>query len=163
MQFNYNLFKKISKHITLSFLLGLSLFTPTKILADNISSETNSVLANGIHLYGQSPERDRLGVEYLVFAVNNNKIVGAFYQPLSEFNCFYGGLDGNKIILSILDPYDGRVHPYFIALQNSSPLASQGDNVGKNFSLVGYHAFTTVNDNELEMLNTCQEQFSDYK
>ena len=37
-------------------------------------------LKDGTYLYGQSPQREELGQEYLVFKVNAGKATGAFYQ-----------------------------------------------------------------------------------
>jgi hypothetical protein len=157
MKLNHNLLTKISRNITLSIALGLSLFCPKMILAD----PSPQILNNGIHFYGKSSTRDQVGSEYLIFTVKNNQVVGLFYMPSSEFNCFYGNISQDKISLSILDPYDNTINPYSIGLENTSPLASQGDNLVKNLGLSGFYPIDNPNENDLQMLNSCLSELTD--
>lgn len=73
------------------------------------------LIPDGTYLYGQSRERDRLGREYVVFAVRRGQTVGAFYQPRSEYSCFYGTVDGQRMNLTVVDPYSEQTHTYAIA------------------------------------------------
>lgn len=157
MKLNQNLLTKIYRNLAISVALGLSLLTPKIILAD----QTNTILNNGIHFYGKSTNRDQLGSEYLIFEVKNNQLIGLFYMPSSEFNCFYGKVNQDNISLSILDPYDNNIYPYSIALENSSPLASEGENLVKNLGLSGYHRIENYNESDLQMLNICQGELAD--
>lgn len=153
-----NLLTNISKYITISLALGLSLFTPKILLAEQLPSPSNSILSKEIYFYGKSPVRDQLGVEYLIFLVQNNKLVGAFYQISSEFNCFYGKVSQEQISLAVIDPYDNTISPYAIALESSSNLASESNNLVKELTLSGYHEIKEYNNHDLEMLNICQQE-----
>lgn len=156
-----NLLTNISKYITVSLALGLSLFTPKILLADQLPLPSNSIFNNGIYFYGKSPIRDQLGVEYLIFLVQNNKVVGAFYQVGSEFNCFHGDISQDQISLSVIDPYDNTVYPYSIALESSSTLASESNNLIKELALSGHHKIKDYNDHDLEMLDICRQDLQD--
>jgi hypothetical protein len=145
------------RNIAASLALGLSLFTPKLALAEAIVTPPNSIFNNGIHFYGKSPLRDQLGVEYLIFSVENNRLVGAFYQVSSEFNCFYGNVNQGQINLSIIDPYDNAIYPYNIALENVSPVATGGENLPVDLRLSGYHPLADYNEHDLEMLNICRQ------
>lgn len=133
-----------------------SLSSPTNI---NIAQakHTSSALADGVYLYGQSPEPEQLGQEYLVIKVNKGQVVGAFYMPQSEFNCFSGNITASQMNLSVVDPYDNSVHPYSIALQTNSPVVAQ--NVSSvSLTLEGYHQISKLSDNDQKILNVCVEQ-----
>ena len=111
-------------------------------------------LKDGTYLYGQSPQREELGQEYLVFKVNAGKVTGAFYQPRSEYSCFSGELTASQLSLSIRDPYDNSVSPYAIALKPQEPVAGNGKNLG-TMTLDGYHALGKLSANDRRMLKDC--------
>jgi hypothetical protein len=111
-------------------------------------------LKDGTYLYGQSPQREQLGQEYLVFTVNAGKVTGAFYQPRSEYSCFSGELTASQLSLSIRDPYDNSVSPYAIALTPQAPVAGNHPNLG-NMTLDGYHALGKLSANDQRMLKDC--------
>lgn len=43
-----------------------------------------------VSVYGETPQPNQIRQNYLVFALHNGKVVGAFYTPRSEFTCFTG-------------------------------------------------------------------------
>jgi hypothetical protein len=57
--------------------------------------------ADGIYLYGQSPESNQLGQEYMVFEMRQGEVTGAFYLPQSEFSCFQGSLNSDKLSVTV--------------------------------------------------------------
>jgi hypothetical protein len=116
-------------------------------------SET-SPIADGTYLYGQSPVADEIGQEYVVFQVQQNRVVGAVYLPHSEFSCFSGTIDAQQMNLSVLDPYDSSVYSYAIALQDSSPVAS-GDKLPRSVGLQGYHSIAEMSESDRSILNRC--------
>jgi hypothetical protein len=122
------------------------------------AGEPNSPMSDGVYLYGQSPQAEQIGQEYVLFKVQQGKVIGAVYMPRSEFNCFFGSLDARQMNLSIVDPYDNTVYPYAIALQDSSQVASDGK-LPRDVGLEGYHRITKISDNDRRILNTCSEQF----
>ena len=111
-------------------------------------------LKDGTYLYGQSPQREQLGQEYLVFTVNAGKVTGAFYQPRSEYSCFSGELTASQLSLSIRDPYDNSVSPYAIALKPQAPVAGNTQNLG-NMTLDGYYALGKLSANDQRILKDC--------
>jgi len=111
-------------------------------------------LKDGTYLYGQSPQREQLGQEYLVFKVNAGKVTGAFYQPRSEYSCFSGELTASQLSLSIRDPYDNSVSPYAIALKPQAPVAGNAQNLG-NMTLDGYYALGKLSANDQRILKDC--------
>jgi hypothetical protein len=111
-------------------------------------------LKDGTYLYGQSPQREQLGQEYLVFTVNSGKVTGAFYQPHSEYSCFSGELTASQLSLSIHDPYDNSVSPYAIALKPQAPVAGNAQNLG-NMTLDGYYALGKLSANDQRILKDC--------
>ena len=47
------------------------------------NTSNNTILPNGIYLYGQSRQPDQIGQEYIVFKVSGSSLVGALYMPHS--------------------------------------------------------------------------------
>jgi len=111
-------------------------------------------LKDGTYLYGQSPQREQLGQEYLVFTVNAGKVTGAFYQPRSEYSCFSGKLTASELTLSIRDPYDNTSSPYAITLKPQEPVAGNRKNLG-TMTLDGYHALGKLSANDQRILKDC--------
>lgn len=114
----------------------------------------SSPLVDGVYLYGKSPQPEQLGQEYLVIRVNQGQVVGAFYMPQSEFNCFYGSVNAQQMSLSVVDPYDNTVHPYSIALQTTSPIVAQNAS-SVTLTLEGYHQISKLSENDQRILNVC--------
>ncbi|GBF79056.1 hypothetical protein [Aphanothece sacrum] len=138
--------------LSLGVLASFGMINRSPILAQ--MAQSNFTLANGVYLYGQSPEAEEIGQEYLVFKVHQGKVIGAIYLPQSEFNCFSGTLTANQMNLSIIDPNDGKKYPYPIAMKASSPVASQGQ-VSSEVILEGYHRLTKISNNDHRILKTC--------
>ncbi|MEB3308774.1 MAG: hypothetical protein VKJ02_00915 [Snowella sp.] len=112
---------------------------------------------DGTYLYGQSPQAEQIGQEYLVFKVESGNVRGAFYLPRSEYSCFSGELTANRLNLLVRDPYDNTVSPYAIALSPSDPIASNTPNVG-TINLDGYHAIQHLSANDHRILNDCLKE-----
>lgn len=129
---------------------------PAAIAAAPISQpkEADSALADGIYLYGQSPQPEQLGQEYLVFKVQAGRVIGAFYMPRSEFACFSGTVNSRQMQLSIVDPYDNTVSPYTIALQELSPVANSGQ-LSRAVGLEGYHQISEISNLDRHILGIC--------
>lgn len=118
-----------------------------------LAQNSRSPLADGTYLYGESPQPQQIGSEYLVFRVEQGNVKGAFYLPQSEFNCFSGTLNRQQLSLSVVDPYDQTVHPVAINVQPVSPVANaQGTT---ELGLEGYHRLETLSENDQRILNHC--------
>jgi hypothetical protein len=143
----------INESVEYSFNQEISLadFSTTKI--KDFSPQENT------YLYGQSPEKEQLGLEYLVFKTVDNKVVGAIYFPQSEFNCFYGNLTSQGLELSIIDPNDSAIYPYAIALETTTVVATTGNQVfSQDYpNLQGYYPIQNLSQLDHQLLEICQK------
>ena len=110
----------------------------TKIMPETFPA-TNP-LSNGIYLYGESSIPEQIGNSYLVFEIRNDKVVGALYLPYSSFSCFYGTPKPDLLDVTVADSYDNSTYPYSINLKN-------------------YYPLTKPSENDLRILNICQNSF----
>lgn len=143
--------------------LGLAATITLPTLASSVdriqfaqASQLQSPLVDGTYLYGQSTQAEQIGQEYIVFKVQQGRVIGAVYMPRSEFNCFSGAIKSNQLKLSIVDPYDGTVYPHEIALE-IAPVASSGQ-LPHEVGLEGYHQISQLSDNDRRILNICLKQ-----
>lgn len=51
-------------------------------------------------VYGQAEQPDQLGQGYIVFEQHGDTVLGAYYYPRSEFQCFVGKLNDNTEVVS---------------------------------------------------------------
>jgi hypothetical protein len=116
---------------------------------------TAQPLADGVYLYGQSPERDQLNSAYLVFEVTRGQIVGAFYMPRSSFDCVYGDMQADQLALNVVDSYSREAYPYAVALESSGAIAdAQGG--AAPITLEGMHRIAELDSNDQRILSTCK-------
>lgn len=154
----------MSPHTLTSFMmarLSASLILVGGIVAVGLPSAAlaqRSFFGDGIYLYGQSPQADELGREYLVFQVKGGKVKGAIYYPFSEFNCFSGAIVAKQMKLGIIDPSNQQVYPHAIALVTDSPVAS--GEISPRVNLEGYHRLLNLSENDRRMLKVCLEEQS---
>ncbi len=152
-------FQRISKPVTgLAIAVGMTAFTPIAFATEALaqSASMREPLAEGVYLYGQSPEAEQIGSAYMVFEVSDRQIVGAFYMPHSSFDCFHGTIEANQLALNVVDSYEQVSHPYEIALEQSGTVATAGNTPIAPVGIEGYHRIGSVSDNDERMLATCQ-------
>lgn len=113
-------------------------------------------LAEGVYLYGEAEEPNQIGAAYLVFEVNGNQTVGAFYMPRSSFDCFQGEFQNDHLNLNVVNSYTQDVHEYSVAVETDSYVASTGELDPDTTQLNGYHEISTVSDNDYRILETCK-------
>jgi len=113
-------------------------------------------LPNGVYLYGQSPEAEQIGSAYMVFEVNDQQVMGAFYMPSSSFDCFYGEVQAQQLALNVVDAYEQTVHPYAVALETTGSVATNGNEAIAPLSLEGFHPISSVSDNDQRILSVCK-------
>ncbi len=123
---------------------------------------------DGIYLYGQSPEPEQIGQEYMVFEVHQDKVIGAFYLPQSEFSCFHGTLQSGKLAVMVADSPDLDTHPSPVAGQNQQVAAASNRPLLGSYSptsypysvaLQNYHQLTSVSANDQRILRTCKNNY----
>ncbi|MEL6385380.1 MAG: hypothetical protein AAFQ89_23530 [Cyanobacteria bacterium J06626_18] len=105
-------------------LLGSLPFLAVPAFASTPGTPTASSLEEGTHVFGESPEAGQIGTTYMVISVQSHQVVGAFYQPSSSFDCFHGQVDGSELALTVVDSYSQTAHPYTLALDSTSQVAS---------------------------------------
>ncbi len=123
------------------------------------SSESSPLLQDGAYLYGQAPEPEQIGAAYLVFEVEGDRILGAFYMPYSSFDCFQGGFEGNQMALTITNSYERTTHPYSIAVSSPSTVATANNPAIAPLALDGYHHLPHLSENDERILSTCRAQY----
>lgn len=117
-----------------------------------------TVLEDGTYLFGQSPNPDQSGSDYVVFSVKNNQTIGAFYQPRSSFDCFSGEISPNRLSVEIVESYTQEVYPYAVAVTLDEPLVA-GEAAG-GYSLEGFHQIESLSAQDREILSTCQSDLA---
>ncbi|GAB4367103.1 MAG: hypothetical protein Kow00121_05140 [Elainellaceae cyanobacterium] len=122
------------------------------------SESTSSSLADGVYLYGQSPEPDQIGSAYMVFEVDQGRVIGAFYMPRSSFDCFYGDVEADQLALTIVNSYEQTQYPYAIALEPNDSLATNSESAAP-MGLEGFHSIDMLTENDQRILSTCQADY----
>lgn len=119
-----------------------------------------SALADGTYLYGEAPQPEQIGSAYMVFQVTKGKVVGAFYMPRSSFDCFSGNFEPGKLALNVVDTYDKTTHPYAIALEQNSTVASSSNKPAvQEIGLQGFQRLAKVSANDQRILGMCRASF----
>ena len=113
-----------------------------------------TVLEDGTYLFGQSPQPDQDGSDYIVFSVKDNQTVGAFYQPHSSFDCFSGEISLDRLSVEIVESYTQETYPYAVAVTLDEPLVA-GEGAG-SYSLKGFNRIATLSAQDQEILAVCQ-------
>lgn len=131
--------------------------TPADPQAELISEapQAADVLADGVHLYGQSPEPSQIGAGYMVFEASAGNVLGALYMPHSSFDCFRGQLRDGELAMMITNSYTQETYPYSVALVTDSAIASSSD-VPAPVNLEGFHQLGAPSDNDIRMLEVCK-------
>lgn len=124
--------------------------------ADAATPDSVATMTDGVYLYGQSPEPNQIGSEYLVFEVTQGQVVGGFYMPRSSFDCFYGNVEADKLALTVIDSYEQTEHAYDVALQSMSDVAQAGGNTAVPMGLEGYHRIDSLSGTDQQVLETCR-------
>jgi hypothetical protein len=127
----------------------------TLAVASTASAGNLRALPDGVYLYGQSSEPGQVGAAYMVFEVDNNRVVGAFYMPYSSFDCFNGQFGADRLELTIINSYEQTVYSHTVALSDNSSVATAGGAIVP-VGLEGYHQIQQIDENDQRILATCQ-------
>ena len=145
---------------SLGIALGLAI---AGIAAPSIAGEaphSAQPIADGVYLYGQYQTPEQIGSAYMVFEVQQGKMVGAFYMPRSSFDCFHGSLEADRAALTVVDSYDKTSNPYDIAYRPDDSVATTGNEAIAPMGLEGFHRINTVSANDQRLLATCKADYS---
>ncbi|MBD3882592.1 hypothetical protein IFO70_12545 [Phormidium tenue FACHB-886] len=143
---------------SLGLALGLAAMGAAPALAGEAprSASPSQPLADGVYLYGQSPDPEQIGAAYMVFEVTQGDVVGAFYMPRSSFDCFHGNLEADRVALTVIDSYEQTPHEYAVAYETSDSVAMAGGETIAPVSLEGFHRIETVSENDQRLLSSCK-------
>ncbi|HEY9625776.1 MAG TPA: hypothetical protein V6C84_00605 [Coleofasciculaceae cyanobacterium] len=126
------------------------------------ASPESHALTDGTYLYGQSQVAEQMGSAYMVFEVNQGKLLGAFYMPRSSFDCFYGNLEADRVALTVVDSYEKSAYPYDVALETSAPVAMAGEEtISAPVGLEGFQRLENLSENDQRILSTCKANYQD--
>lgn len=125
---------------------------------------------DGIYLYGQSPQPQQVGQEYIVIEVNRGKVVGAFYLPHSEFNCFNGTITAGELALLLANGPESEAYPDPSGATNNQQVATVSTgSLGEDFTntistpysvaLQNYHQLNSVSASDKEILAACKSGY----
>ncbi len=126
---------------------------------------------DGVYLYGQSPEPQQIGQEYIVIEVSKGKAIGAFYLPHSEFNCFNGTIQEGKLALLLASNPEseaypeapgGNTNPQQVAAIGDRPLGENGSNditTPYSVALQNYHQLSQVSTSDRQILAACKSNY----
>lgn len=117
--------------------------------------------ADGIYLYGQSPQSNQLGHEYMVFEMRRGKVTGAFYLPQSEFSCFQGSLTANILSVTVAADANSEADGTQVAAVSSSPREDNYAQIASPYAvgLQNYYQLTQISDNDRRILTACQSNY----
>lgn len=117
---------------------------------------TRQALPDGVYLYGQADQPDQIGSAYMVFEVQQNQVIGAFYMPYSSFDCFHGEFQAEQLALNVVDSYDRTSYPYAVALESGAPVASATGEVVAPTEIEGFQRLENLSESDRNILATCQ-------
>lgn len=92
-----------------------------------------------IQIYGQVPQPNQIQKGYIVYQRFGDQVIGAAYQPRSEFDCFVGDLKNHRLDIDFLSP------------QGQTNYAAQ-------IELSDLHNLNTPSADDKRILNTCLQQ-----
>ncbi|MGB3612842.1 MAG: hypothetical protein WBA10_03545 [Elainellaceae cyanobacterium] len=114
--------------------------------------------SEGRYLFGQALEPDEIGAVYTVFAVEGDRITGAFYMPHSSFDCFYGNVQGDRLSVTVRDSYGQTTFPYAIALVQGQETIASSDTTALQTGLDGFHRIAALSENDQRILDVCRSE-----
>lgn len=116
--------------------------------------------ADGVYLYGQSPEPGVNGQGYIVFEQRQGRVTGALYMPNSEFSCFQGTVDNSGDLAMTVQSSPGEASVTQVASRDSEPNLDQNVPVHYAYSvaLQDYHQLNAVSEVDKNILQMCKAE-----
>lgn len=111
-------------------------------------------LKDGIYFYGQSPQVDVLGQEYVVFRAQQQQIRGAIYYPAAEYACFTGHEDDQGLHL-LMAAEDGEASPYAIPWAAAAMVSAEKPLPMAKEQLRGYQPIAQLSALAQSLLTAC--------
>ncbi|NJL09765.1 MAG: hypothetical protein HC908_04855 [Calothrix sp. SM1_7_51] len=116
--------------------------------------------ADGVYLFGQVPEAEKIGHGYIVMSKRQDTVTGALYMPNSELSCFQGKLYDSGELAMTVNGYPGEISPTQVASRGTLPVLPQDEPVTYGYSvpLQNYYRLTAITDTARQALQMCQEE-----
>lgn len=124
------------------------------LVAQPQAAQATPVLAEGQYLYGQTQQANVPGQTYLLLQVQQDRVVGAFYQPNSAFDCVQGAVGSSALELAVVDSYEQTTHPYRLALHSDATLTA-GVGAAGPVRIEGFHPIAALSQGDQAILQTC--------
>ena len=132
-----------------------------------------SDVRNGVYLFSSSSQpthQDNFAnnaaaenVEYMVLQLENNQVIGGFYQPLSEYSCFTGTVHGESLDLWVSPPDTTKAYPYSILTRSQTAIASHPNAVDlttHELVLRDAQRISTLDPVSQTVLDACMVEFN---
>lgn len=103
-------------------LVGACLPQPAAQARQQSLGDSLTTRVDGVYLYGNSPQPNQPAHHYIVFERHRGKVVGAFYSPQSEFTCFTGAMQGERLEVEVLVPEEPEAQGVTTQLTRLYPL-----------------------------------------
>jgi hypothetical protein len=91
------------------------------------SNRSSTDLADGIYLYGQVAQPNQISKGYVVFQNIDGQVVGAFYYPKSDFECFRGNLDSKTLDVQPISADSRDIESGITELRNFHQLSASNN------------------------------------
>jgi hypothetical protein len=70
------------------------------VAAELPASAASANLPDGTYLFGEAPGRNQPGSGYVVFTQAEGRVIGAIYQPNSDYQCFSGVQENQQLYIT---------------------------------------------------------------
>jgi hypothetical protein len=123
-----------------------------------IAPRGNFPQKNGIYLYGESPQPNKIGRGYIIFDKQKSNVVGALYIPGSEFSCFYGTISPSGQLAMTVKGFAGESGLTEVATNNTIPRLDddQPNTYTHSVALQEYYQINSISAKDHEILHTCK-------
>ena len=126
-----------------------------------LESDDDPTVASGAYLFGESPEPGQLGKEYMVFEVNDGRMVGGFYSPSSDFSCFTGNIKDDVMNLAVEDADLQSTSTISVQLYLSNEIAANSELLlpfESALGLQGTYRIPELDRTSQVVLDTCRAE-----
>lgn len=110
---------------------------------------------DGVYLYGEVPQPDRIGVEYMVLELRQNRVVGGLYRRHSSFDCFYGQMQAQTLEMTIVPAYEDTPYSYSMVRADNAIASTAEAPVAPAFE--GLYRIDRLDEVAQRVLESCRE------
>lgn len=126
-----------------------------------LDSDTDPTVASGAYLFGESPEPGQVGKEYMVFEVDDGRMLGGFYSPSSDFSCFTGNIQDDVMSLAVEDADLQSTSTISVQLYLSNEVAARSELLlpfESALGLQGTYRIPELDRTSQVVLDTCRAE-----